>query len=584
MWKLPALLGLLFVAVLSVFGEKSTDRSSNRPNIVVIIADDLGWNDVSFHGSLQIPTPNIDALAYSGIILNRHYAPPLCTPSRASLMTGKHPINIGMQHHVIEVDEPWGLGLDQKLMPEYFREAGYRTRLVGKWHLGFFRKAYTPTMRGFDSHYGYIGPYIDYWDHSLQMSNTSTRGLDMRRNLQVDYTARGTYATDLFTREAVRLIHDHNQTAAPLFLVVTHLAPHTGNEDDPMQAPEEDVELFSFIKDPKRRVLAAMISKLDDGVGQIVQALKKSGMLNNTVVLFYADNGAPTIGKHSNGGSNFPLRGQKYSPWEGAVRTAAAIWSPLLNNTGRVSNQWIHVSDWLPTLARAAGIEANFSGSEIDGQNQWEALNNPNLTGRTTVMHNIDQFQHYSSYTKNGWKFVNGTSWDGAFDDWMGSLDEEDELSEEEYSVRLISSVVGRLTKVDLEDVARIRRDATVHCPYIPGGTIDCEPQKSPCLFNILEDPCETNNIANQRPDLLKQLGQDVERYRLSAAEPRNQPADPYSDPRYYNRTWTWWQDELDEARDIKFPLAIFIVSITFIAIMLIVVKPILCPSTKRKF
>lgn len=132
----------------------------------------------------------------------------------------------------------------------------------------------------------------------------------MRRNLQVDYSARGTYATDLFTREAVRLIHDHNQTSAnPLFLVVTHLAPHTGNEDDPMQAPEEDVELFSFIKDPKRRVLAAMISKLDDGVGQIVQALKKSGMLNNTVVLFYADNGAPTIGKHSNGGSNFPLRG-----------------------------------------------------------------------------------------------------------------------------------------------------------------------------------------------------------------------------------------------------------------------------------
>ncbi|XP_021707470.1 arylsulfatase B isoform X2 [Aedes aegypti] len=564
---------LLLIWLSLMIGKiKGVDRSP--PNVIVIVADDLGWNDVSFHSSKQIFTPNIDVLAYHGVILNRHYCAPFGTASQVALMTGSHPLSVGTQSASNEPDQPWTLDPELKLMPEYFRDAGYATHLIGKWGLGFSRKDYTPTQRGFDSHFGFLGPYIDYWDHSLRLRNTSTRGLDMRRNLDVDYSVNGSYATDLFNGEAVRLIREHDQKK-PLLLVLTHLAPHTGNEDDPMQAPAEEVEKFDYIRDEKRRVLAAMISKVDEGVGQIIQTLAERDMLDNSIVLFYADNGAPTVGMHSNSGSNFPLRGQKYSPWEGAVRTVAAIWSPLLNLTaGRVSNQWIHVSDWLPTLAHAAGIEGIPIGSEIDGRNQWEALKNPAITVRNVVMNNIDELHHYSSYSRNGWKYVNGTSWEGKFDNWMGELEDEDELSEEEYVVRLAGSVVGRMMPLDLEHVARLRRAATVECE-VEGQVKACQPMESPCLFNLMDDPCERNNVALDQLDILEELREEVERYRQTAVEPRNKPADPRSDPGFYNNTWTWWLDEIDSRSNMyMFPVMIIVISIAIVALLLLFLRP----------
>ncbi|XP_052902556.1 arylsulfatase B [Anopheles moucheti] len=528
------------------FGVNAAAAQPERPNIVIIVADDLGWNDVSFHGSNQIPTPNIDALAYDGIILNRHYVPPLCTPSRASLMTGKHPMNIGMQDHVILSDEPWGLGLDQKLMPEYFRDAGYRTHLVGKWHLGFFRRAYTPTYRGFDSHYGYLGPYIDYWDHSLQMNETSARGLDMRRNTDINYSANGIYATDLFNEEAVRIIHTHNESQ-PLFLVLTHLAPHTGNEDDPMQAPVDEIAKFSYIQDPARQTLAAMIGRIDAGVGRIYRALAERNMLTNTILLFYADNGAPTLGTHANSGSNYPLRGQKYTPWEGAVRGAALIWSPLLPRKSVVSEQWIHVSDWLPTLAFAAGIGSIPTGTAIDGQNQWLTLQSADSTGRSVVMNNADHKFGYSSYMKLGWKYVNGTCFAGAYDAWLGELVDNSSITEEEYYSRLMDvTSIGSSMQLSHDKVQEIRQSATIGCAD-EAEEIRCDPLQNPCLFNIVDDPCERRNLADLFPDVLSDLQADVVRYTRNALPRRNKPADGRADPALHNNTWTWWQDAVDE-------------------------------------
>lgn len=234
-----------------------------------------------------------------------------------------------MNHWVIPSDEPWGLPLKEKVISEYFKEAGYRTALIGKWHLGFHQKAFTPTLRGFDSHFGYLGPYIGYYDYSLMMHDRNySRGYDMRRNLSVNYIEEPRpYVTELFTNEAVSFIGQHD-TDRPLFLLVNHLAPHAGNEkpDNPLEAPEDEKAKFDYIKDPNRRTLAgkvdlniskiicdiqlaAMISVMDQGIGKIVTAINDKGMMNNTVIMFFSDNGGPTRGQHSTDASNYPLRG-----------------------------------------------------------------------------------------------------------------------------------------------------------------------------------------------------------------------------------------------------------------------------------
>uniref|UniRef100_A0A182TTU5 Sulfatase N-terminal domain-containing protein n=1 Tax=Anopheles melas TaxID=34690 RepID=A0A182TTU5_9DIPT len=365
----------------------------------------------------------------------------------------------------------------------------------------------------------------------------------MRRNTAVNYDANGTYATDLFNDEAVRLIDSHNRSK-PLFLVLTHLAPHTGNEDDPLQAPADEIAKFDYIQDPKRRTLAAMVSRIDTGVGRIYRSLERRRMLNNTIILFYADNGAPTLGIHANSGSNYPLRGQKESPWEGAVRGAALIWSRLLPRKGVVSNQWLHVSDWLPTLGHAAGIRIPPNNNPIDGQDQWSTLTSSSNSGRTVVMNNAHNEFTYSSYIKRGWKYVNGTSFKGAYDRWLGQLKDGEQISHEDYYKRLVASQsIGSSMLLTRDDVKRLRSKAMVECSSAQGTV--CEPLKRPCLFNIVEDPCERNNQANAYPYILRELETDVNGYRKRSVPSRQQPSDSRADPARHNCTWTWWLEGL---------------------------------------
>lgn len=251
---------------------------------------------------------------------------------------------------------------------------------------------------------------------------------------------------------------------------------------------------------------------------------------------------------------------QKDSPWEGAVRSGAAIWSPLLKKRQRVSQQLFHISDWLPTFAHLAGVKVD---RPIDGQNIWNALSWDTLSPRHEALLNLDDDIPYTAYIRNEWKYINGTTSKGVYDDWLSKPLNKSERhgSFDSYGSSIINSEAGKLflpfsfsmteghgkpfESIQLE---QLRQEAFIYCNNkvsVSAPQFECEPLKSACLFNIIEDPCERKNMATSRPSVLKQMAWYVETFRKTALLPRNQIGDSRANPKYFNGTWTWWYDEL---------------------------------------
>lgn len=517
-----------------------------KPNVIVIVADDLGWNDVGFHGSNQIPTPNIDALAYSGVILQNYYTLPLCTPSRSSLMTGLHPINTGMQHRVLYADEPWGLPIDIKILPQYLKDDGYSTHAVGKWHLGHFKGSYTPQSRGFDSHYGYWTGRQDYYDHTAQERNIYW-GYDMREDLNVSWDSFGKYSTDLFTDRAVNIIDQHDNSR-PLFLYLAHLAVHSANQYQPLQAPAEIIRRFNYINDTNRRIYAAMLWKLDESIGKVVQALSENDMLRNSIIIFTTDNGGPAAGFNLNAGSNWPLRGVKDTLWEGGVRGCSFIWSPLLTRS-RVVHSLMHIQDWLPTILAATRSSSLRNRLFLDGYDMWPTLQGKSGPQYDEIILNIDQIRNISALRKGDWKIISGSTYDGQWDAWYGPSGRD---SEYRYSLSSVKESLvarafsnSRISFPDDEVIMRLRSEATVSCqePELDGDpTTACNlSSKEFCLFNIANDPCERVNLANRRTDVLRVMLETLDQY--DPVQPLNKPGDPAANPKFWNYAWTNWKD-----------------------------------------
>ncbi|MFM9001006.1 MAG: arylsulfatase [Opitutia bacterium] len=322
--------------------------AADRPNILFLLIDDLGYADCGFNGGKEIRTPNIDRLAAGGTVLEHHYVQPVCSPTRSALMTGRYATRTGV-YNVVRPGGKWGLPLEERTLAQALKSAGYETAITGKWHLGEFERAYLPTARGFDHQYGHYFGMIDYFTHIREGK------LDWYRDDQ-QIKEEG-YSTHLIAKEAVKRIETRDRTK-PLFLYVPFNGVHS-----PMQVPDSYLKPYAALSGSRQK-LAGMLAAVDEAIGQITEALDKAGMGKDTLIVFSSDNGGPPPG------INTPLKGFKGSLWEGGTRAAAFVTWPGQVPAGKRLSQPMHVIDWYPTLIGLAkgSLEQKLP---IDGRDIW---------------------------------------------------------------------------------------------------------------------------------------------------------------------------------------------------------------------
>lgn len=386
------------MAALLAVGTTGAATAASRPNIVHIVADDLGWRDVGFNGCTDIKTPNLDLLAAGGAKLTQFYVQPMCTPTRAALMTGRYPFRYGLQTMVIPGTAGYGLDTSEWLMPQCLKEAGYTTAIIGKWHLGHADLKYWPKQRGFDYAYGATIGELDYYTHG------DAGVLDwFRDNKPVHEKG---YTTTLIGDDAVKYINKQDPHT-PFYLYLAFNAPHT-----PYLAPQEIVARYSGIADPTRRTYAAMVNCLDENIGKVVAALDRKGLRDNTLILFHSDNGGTRnamfagqmadVSKIKIPCDNSPYRDGKGSLYEGGCRVAACANWPGRIKAGAVDGI-MHAVDLYPTLARLAG--ASTAGCKpLDGVDVWGVIAENKPSPRSEVVYNIEPFR--GGVRQGDWKLV----------------------------------------------------------------------------------------------------------------------------------------------------------------------------------
>ena len=375
-----------------VFSAGAWRAGAAQPNIIFILCDDLGYGDVSFQGSTQIKTPNIDALAKSGVRFTQGYvSAPVCSPSRAGLLTGRMGVRFGYDNNLDDSAPGFdpqfaGLNVKEKTIADRLKAAGYKTGLVGKWHLGT-QPQFHPLKRGFDEFWGFLGGGHSYF--------STTKNGQPEPKLECNFTnvAPITYLTDDLGTESINFIQRHR--AEPFFLYAAFNAPHS-----PMQATPEDLEKFAFITDLKRRTYCAMVHRLDVNIGRIVAAVADAGLASNTIIAFISDNGGPV---DQNGSLNAPLNGEKGILLEGGVRVPFVVTWPGTLPSDLIFTNPVSSLDFTPTFLAAAGSPVS-ANDDLDGVNLL-----PSLTGKiSTPPHAalLWRFTVSAAIREGDWKLV----------------------------------------------------------------------------------------------------------------------------------------------------------------------------------
>jgi arylsulfatase A-like enzyme len=438
--------------------------ASERPNIVVIVADDLGWADVGYHGG-NIDTPSLDRLAEQGVQLNRFYTTPICSPTRAALMTGRDPIRLGVAYGVIMPWDNIGVNPAEHFMPESFGAAGYQTAMVGKWHLGHAQMTYHPNERGFEHFYGHLHTEVGFYPPFANVG-----GKDFQVN-GVTADDEG-YETYLLADEVSRYIRERD-AQKPFFVYMPFIAPHT-----PLDAPAELQEKYKDIdtdlpparsnqtdstrriskmlmRESARPMYAAVVDGMDQAIGQVLDTLDEEGLSDNTIVLFFSDNGGAA---YSYGGAdNAPLRGGKGETFEGGIRVVSLMRWPEKLQGGQIFDQVMTVMDVFPTLADAAGVEP-LNTFEFDGSSLWPSISEGATHSREDMVMFASEIPIYGSFKLT------------AFDDTWKLVQEmeQDQLS-------------------------------TTVTNY---------------LFKITDDPNEYNNLAEEHPEIVVSMSQAISEWR----------------------------------------------------------------------
>ena len=438
--------------------------AAQRPNVIIMVADDLGWADVGFHGG-DIDTPSLDRLAAEGVELSRFYTTPICSPTRAALMTGRNPIRLGIAYGVIL---PWdnnGVHPDERFLPEAFLDLGYQTAMVGKWHLGHAQQTYHPNSRGFEHFYGHLHTEVGYYPPFANQG-----GKDFQRNgVSIDDEG---YETDLLAEEASRYIRERDPSR-PFFLYLPFLAPHT-----PLDAPQHLQEKYADIntdlpparssqtdgtrtiskllmQDSARPMYAAVVDAMDQAIGRVLKTLEDEGISGNSIVLFFSDNGGAA---YSYGGANnAPLRGGKGEVFEGGIRVVSLLrWPEQLEGGGRM-DQIMTVMDVFPTLMDAAGLRPG-EHFPWDGTSLWPAIRDGSPAPRQSDVFFASETPIYGHFNLT--------------------------LFNEEW----------KLVQEILQD--QVTTTVTNH------------------LFKISEDPNEYNNLAADQPDLVAAMAERIRNWR----------------------------------------------------------------------